>query len=87
MQQGADCSTSSECLSTPSALPKIGWELYSGSIVAYTKSFAPGRATNSTRDQFVPKVFRITSQAMSAAVSFAHKLSRGARLSSAMAMM
>jgi hypothetical protein len=38
-------------------------------------------------DQFAPKVFRITSQAMSAAVSFAHKLSSGARLSSATAMM
>jgi len=52
------------------------------------RSSAQGRATDSTRaDQFVPKVFRITSQAMSAAVSFAHKLSRGARLSSAMVMM
>jgi hypothetical protein len=53
MQQGADCSTSSECLSTPSALPKIGWESYSGSTVAYTKSFAPGARHESIRAESV----------------------------------
>ena len=71
------CDAACKCLST--GRPREPPPLYGGSDELV--------ATRPRISHWSPNVFRITSQGKSNAASFAHKLSSGARLSSAMEMM